>query len=433
MGQHKGKDYFYSEEDKKFLFSYFTYWGFSEILGQPTFYYYANSDVQCPDGLTFKYYSWKTQGSASAKPKCIRSSQPEPVKDQVIENFPEMEGLGDRPPPPPAPTQKTTQAISKTTTTRATTTTKATECEITNVSPVRGGTWKCTESVVGVRCAASCDDPQQRPQCSESNTLLCVGTRWNAPNTKCECKTPVGTCGAIQALKPLWIKRKAQYKCSAENKVGSQCNISCPYKNFKPYCRSTQLANSFTCQNDLRWSNNLKNDCECLASCAHPEEEFSPISKDIVPNFSGCTSLFKNRKCRAVCPSSTYQRKGARVLKALQTQCLCKGSACHWAVNRKIVKDLFCIKKNYCEKPSAYFINGLETNVLECNTDAENGLFYPQGAECRLNCKKVTKKVSNGMRCQCFESGNCAWVEAESRSKRAPKALSTKMRIKCET
>ena len=215
MGQHKGKDYFYSEDDKKFLFSYFTYWGFSEILGQPTFYYYANSDVQCPDDLTFKYYSWKTQGSASARPKCVKSNQP--IVDQVIENFPELEGLGDRPPAPPAAT--TTKATTKaTTTTRPTTTPKPNQCEITNVSPVSGGTWKCTESVVGVRCAASCENSQQRPQCSESNTLLCVGGRWNAPNTKCECKTPQGTCGAIQALKPLWIKRKAQYKCSAENK-----------------------------------------------------------------------------------------------------------------------------------------------------------------------------------------------------------------------
>lgn len=206
MGQHKGKDYYYSEKDNKFLFSYFTYWGFSEVLGQPTFYYYAKSEEQCPDNVSFLYYSWKVQGSASTKARCVEMPSA-PMKDSVSVET------------PPNILSKTTAATTTTTTTKATTTTTvrtthSNHCEITAVKPVTGGTWRCS----GDRCSATCNDENFRPACSHSSTLTCIDGAWNFASTSCECEMPVGRCGAIQALKGIWIKRHADFDCTNENK-----------------------------------------------------------------------------------------------------------------------------------------------------------------------------------------------------------------------
>lgn len=203
MGQHKGKDYYFSEKDNKYLFSYFTYWGFSEVLGQPTFYYYAKSEDQCPDNVSFLYYSWKTQGSAKTKARCIDNAQPmeESAGNQFANNiFSQM---------PPATTTKRTTTTRRTTTT----TTRADHCEISDMRPVTGGAWRCT----GSRCAATCDGENFRPVCTESSTLMCVGGRWNFPHTECNCERPVGKCGKLQALKGIWMKRNADYVCSSDN------------------------------------------------------------------------------------------------------------------------------------------------------------------------------------------------------------------------
>ena len=131
-GQWKGKDYFYSQSDKKYLFFYHNYWGFSEVLGQPTFYYYAKADTQCPDNVSFLYYSWKVAGSATARLKCI-SKEETPVSspgDSMMSS-----SLDD---------DKSAAATTKAPTT---TTTPHTKCERTDLNPVQGGEWKCAGSV----------------------------------------------------------------------------------------------------------------------------------------------------------------------------------------------------------------------------------------------------------------------------------------------
>ena len=121
-GQWKGKDYFYSKTDKKYLFFYHNYWGFSEVLGQPTFYYYAKADSQCPDNVSFLYYSWKVAGSATSRPKCIQTQQQKPQSSM---------SNGD--------TDKTVLGAAKPTNAPAeTTTTPHKKCESTDLNPSTG-------------------------------------------------------------------------------------------------------------------------------------------------------------------------------------------------------------------------------------------------------------------------------------------------------
>ena len=125
-GQWQGKDYFYSETDKKYLFFYHNYWGFSEVLGQPTFYYYAKADTQCPDNVSFLYYSWKVAGSATARPRCI--------------------AMAEKPDSSPGNVEADKSVVTSTRA-PATTTTPHKKCESTDLNPVQGGKWNCAGSV----------------------------------------------------------------------------------------------------------------------------------------------------------------------------------------------------------------------------------------------------------------------------------------------
>ena len=141
-GQWKGKDYFYSAADKKYLFFYHNYWGFSEVLGQPTFYYYAKAEAQCPDNVSFLYYSWKVAGSATARLKCMAKEN-----QQKPESSPESGNSidGDK-------------SVAATTKAPATTTTPHKKCERTDLKPVEGGEWKCAGSVCRYGTCSSFDE-----------------------------------------------------------------------------------------------------------------------------------------------------------------------------------------------------------------------------------------------------------------------------------
>ena len=193
LGQYKGKDYFFSAKDNKYLFFYHGYWGFSEVLGQPTFYYYAKADTQCPDNVNFLYYSWKVQGSAHSKPRCTKSSAP--AAKEAVETT-------------------TTTATTSTTKVTTTTTTPQAICEATDLNPVEGGTWKCGGSV----CQAKCNVPGYVPDCTEASKITCLlGHGWNFKTTKCTCKMPEQKCGALNVLKLSSAKKGADYSCTNGN------------------------------------------------------------------------------------------------------------------------------------------------------------------------------------------------------------------------
>jgi hypothetical protein len=202
LGQYKGKDYFFSAKDNKYLFFYHGYWGFSEVLGQPTFYYYAKADTQCPDNVNFLYYSWKVQGSAHSKPRCTKSSAPA-AKEAAQETT-------------------TTTTTTSTTKVATTTTTPQAICEATDLNPVEGGTWKCGGSV----CQAKCNVPGYVPDCTEASKITCLlGHGWNFKTTKCTCKMPEQKCGALNVLKLSSAKKGADYSCTNGNTdMGSKKN-----------------------------------------------------------------------------------------------------------------------------------------------------------------------------------------------------------------
>lgn len=162
-------------------------------MGQPTFYYYAKADTQCPDNVNFLYYSWKVQGSAHSKPRCTKSSAPA-AKEAV----------------------ETTTTTTTTSTTKVTTTTTTPQaiCEATDLNPVEGGTWKCGGSV----CQAKCNVPGYVPDCTEASKITCLlGHGWNFKTTKCTCKMPEQKCGALNVLKLSSAKKGADYSCTNGN------------------------------------------------------------------------------------------------------------------------------------------------------------------------------------------------------------------------
>ena len=163
-------------------------------MGQPTFYYYAKADTQCPDNVNFLYYSWKVQGSAHSKPKCTKSSAPA-AKEAVN-------------------AETTTTTTTTTTKVTTTTTTPQAICEATDLNPVEGGTWKCGGSV----CQAKCNVPGFVPDCTEASKITCLlGHGWNFKTTKCTCKMPEKKCGALNVLKLSSAKKGADYSCTNGN------------------------------------------------------------------------------------------------------------------------------------------------------------------------------------------------------------------------
>jgi len=411
-GQWKGKDYFYSAADKKYLFFYHNYWGFSEVLGQPTFYYYAKAEAQCPDNVSFLYYSWKVAGSATARLKCMAKEN-----QQKPESSPESGNSidGDK-------------SVAATTKAPATTTTPHKKCERTDLKPVEGGEWKCAGSV----CRASCTAPGFAPECTQSAKLTCLsGSGWNFPTTLCKCKVPDKQCPELNVLKGAATRKGAAMACDNDTSVGSTCRIQCPQKNEQAYCKSSKGSRTFECKSSGDWSSNKRNDCDCRSACQSPEEQFSHISSEILPRFDSCESTTKNAMCRAKCPDNTYTRARNGPASVMATKCACKGTSCLWAVGKKPVSDLFCIKRDMCEHPKHYLskISTAMGNSIVCDTDAQHGgFFFQAGTTCRFNCSKVTAKVANGMTCQCDGDGYCNWFTDMAKK---PKLLKGTQALKC--
>ncbi|CAG5097508.1 Oidioi.mRNA.OKI2018_I69.XSR.g15107.t1.cds [Oikopleura dioica] len=205
-----GRTHAYSraETDGKYLFSFFHYWGFAQTLGQPSFYYHAKWDGQCPDEALFWYYSWTKGGKDTMTLNCI-DDKVASVKDEVDSETANFFA---------ASIFKESTTTATTTTTRTTTTTKK-SCQLSDLPRIPDGKWSCSAS----SCSASCNNPTNfELVCNKdgAESAQCFGGLWSRPhNSACFCKKRAATCGKLVAIPPMWLNRNAKYSCTDGDKA----------------------------------------------------------------------------------------------------------------------------------------------------------------------------------------------------------------------
>jgi len=417
-GQYKGKDYFYSESDDKYLFSFFNYWGFAKTLGQPSFYYHAKWDGQCPDDALFWYYSWVKGAKDTTSLKCTDNlAQSITNKPTGVASF-----FADSIFKETSTTTTTTTTTMKTTTTTTTTTTTEV-CRVSDLPRVPEGKWLCSST----SCTATCNSPSNfELVCNIENAerRICSGGQWSSPakNASCLCKKKIVTCGKLVALSQIWLNRNAKYQCTDGDKEGSACSVSCP-SNMAAICSSTKKSPKFEC-NDGKWSNNIENDCVCKPACPNILDQIKQYkNKDIVPDFSKCTSRMKSAKCNGRCANANYQRKRQAFSSKIETKCFCKGNDCLWGIKKEPIVDAFCIRRFHCEHPKYYFSSKSFPEVT-CNSPLKNELFFEVGTQCQLsNCDRTPASFAGGMMCDCSASGECAWAPTTGTRRRSARAV----------